>query len=132
MSDPDATYTGQAAEPLRSNAENGSGVSDGTREQLTGGDTLTGPPMADVPEEVTTPPDSPSPIQVPTPAEEAGGRSLDERLAEEEPDVGDFQEDRHDPDGDVPIPDEDREIEPDEGDFPPTTGGSAYPERLEE
>lgn len=87
MTEPDATYTGGAAEPLRNQAETSTADADGTREQLTGGDTLTGAPQSDYPGETYEPPDRPPKIDVPTPAEELLGDSLDERLAQEEPDA---------------------------------------------
>lgn len=61
---------------------------DGATEQLDTGETLDPRALADNLDEGYNPPDRPSRVNVPTEAEEEAGESLDERLAEEEPDVG--------------------------------------------
>jgi hypothetical protein len=60
---------------------------DGVSAQLTEEDTLDDRGVQDVLDEGYSPPDRESSINVPTPREQAEGESLDERLAEEEPDV---------------------------------------------
>jgi len=60
---------------------------DGVSAQLTEQDTLDDRGVQDVLDEGYSPPDRESSINVPTPREQAEGESLDERLAEEEPDV---------------------------------------------
>lgn len=61
---------------------------DGSTEQLDAGETLDPRALGDNLDEGYVPPDRPSKVNVPTEAEEEAGESLDERLAEEEPDVG--------------------------------------------
>ncbi len=61
---------------------------DGVQEQLDAAETLDDRALGDSLDEGYSPPDRDPHINVPTPAEEAEGLSLDERLAEEEPDVG--------------------------------------------
>jgi hypothetical protein len=60
---------------------------DGVSAQLTEQDTLDDRGVQDVLDEGYSPPDREPSINVPTPREQAEGESLDERLAEEEPDV---------------------------------------------
>jgi hypothetical protein len=64
------------------------GVSDGSLAQLPLEDTLLDRGVDDVLDEGYSPPDRELAIDVPTPAEEERGESLDQRLSEEEPDVG--------------------------------------------
>ena len=64
------------------------GVSDGSLAQLPLEDTLLDRGVDDVLDEGYSPPDREPAIDVPTPAEEERGESLDQRLSEEEPDVG--------------------------------------------
>jgi hypothetical protein len=61
---------------------------DGATQQLDTGETLDPRALADNLDEGYVPPDRPSRINVPTESEEEAGESLDDRLAEEEPDVG--------------------------------------------
>jgi hypothetical protein len=70
---------------------------DGSASQLTFEETLVDRGIEDVLDEGYSPPDYPPAVDVPTPAEELQGESLDERLAEERPDVGAGDEDERDP-----------------------------------
>lgn len=60
---------------------------DGVSEQLTQEDTLDYRGVDDVLDEGYSPPDREPSVHVPTQSEESRGESLDERLAEEQPDV---------------------------------------------
>jgi len=70
---------------------------DGSASQMTFEETLEVRGTRDVLDEGYSPPDYPPSVDVPTPAEELEGESLDERLAEEEPDVAVGDEDERDP-----------------------------------
>ncbi|GGL93470.1 hypothetical protein GCM10011594_11650 [Nakamurella endophytica] len=62
-------------------------AADGVAEQPSAGETLDDRGLADPLDEGWVPPDRPSRVEVPTQSEEEEGVSLDDRLAEEEPDV---------------------------------------------
>jgi len=70
---------------------------DGSASQMTFEETLMDRGTEDVLDEGYSPPDYPPAVNVPTPAEELQGESLDERLAAEQPDVGDEDEGERDP-----------------------------------
>jgi hypothetical protein len=70
---------------------------DGSASQLTFEETLDYRGTEDVLDEGYSPPDYPPSVDVPTPAEELQGESLDQRLAEEVPDVSGDDEEERDP-----------------------------------
>jgi hypothetical protein len=70
---------------------------DGSASQLTFEETLDYRGTEDVLDEGYSPPDYPPSVDVPTPAEELLGESLDQRLAEEVPDVSGDDEEERDP-----------------------------------
>lgn len=73
------------------NTEPGSegAAGDGVSEQLTSEDQLLDRGVEDLLDEGYSPPDREPSVNVPTQAEEEAGESLDERLAEEEPEISD-------------------------------------------
>lgn len=70
---------------------------DGSASQLTFEETLEDRGTEDVLDEGYSPPDYPPSVDVPTPAEELEGESLDQRLAEEVPDVDADDDEERDP-----------------------------------